>query len=75
VGDLDTSLVYGPLVELPGIETPWAQFNKTAFDWLTHHVRRSSVRSIVLRSSHSDTSDQRYRTRLPRLMNFGPVPL
>jgi hypothetical protein len=28
----------------------------------------------VLRSSRSNTSDQRYTTRLPRLMNFGPVP-
>jgi hypothetical protein len=35
----------------------------------------SSVRWIVLRSNQSSTSDQRYSTRLPRLMNLGPVPL
>jgi hypothetical protein len=35
--------------------------------------RLSGLRG-VLRSSRSNTSDQRYTTRLPRLMYFGPVP-
>jgi hypothetical protein len=36
--------------------------------------RESSVRCTVLVSSHARTSDHRYNTLCPTLMNFGPVP-